>query len=516
MTTQPTIAPSKLHPHPSNPRRDVGDVTDLVASARQLGILEPLVVAPPPEGTPGKAGKADYLVLCGNRRLAAAKKARLKEVPVVIRDDLATLADQVDAMLVENLHRVDLTPIEEGDAYQLRMDLDGLTQKDLAALIGQPRTRISQRLRLAKADTPVRDATHTGQISIDDALAVVAFDDDPVLLASIVEAIGTDDFRFRLNRAKRLREEARQQAALLKRVEQAGIPVLDSMPPGSSYLSHLRIDSTWPSPYDAEWESEHHADCPGRAAVRTSGGPGVAFICTEPQRHSGSPTTDASTPSSGTSSREDIPRLGEETPEEAAEREARQAAEREKRDLAARDRAAAAATRDEFVRDLLCKGGPPGKGIVLTDDVARGRLVDLILDRLSLIGEDAYDNSHDVRWLLQLLTGKEPDLPEGPDHLVLADLVTQHVKDRNLHNLVLVLDVVTHRSAADELSRGYPGDATSWLDALNAYGYTWSTYEREQFRFPRRDGDYELTGYVWTVDGIVDERPPTQAAEGDA
>lgn len=156
---QTTIDPRSISPHPRNPRRDVGDVTDLAASIAAVGLLEPLVVAPwpndlgptpdptcptcgatgkcrTPAGTAAKAWHAprqdlyadgvrvEYVVICGHRRLAAVLTAGAANVPVVVRDDLTTTAAQLEAMLVENLHRADLTPIEEARAYQALLDLD--------------------------------------------------------------------------------------------------------------------------------------------------------------------------------------------------------------------------------------------------------------------------------------------------------------------------------------------------------------------------------------------------------
>lgn len=95
------IETSKIHPHPDNPRKELGDLTELAESIKEQGILQNLTVIP--------EGEEDYLVVIGHRRLAAAKLAGLEKVPCVISDmDHKT---QVATMLLENIQRQDLTAL---------------------------------------------------------------------------------------------------------------------------------------------------------------------------------------------------------------------------------------------------------------------------------------------------------------------------------------------------------------------------------------------------------------------
>ena len=108
-----------LHPNPNNPRRQVCDVADLEASIRSQGIKQPLLVTP--TGETDIDGHAQYRVVIGHRRLAAAKQAGLASVPAIIERMDARREREV--MLVENSQRSDLTPIEEADGYQGLLDL---------------------------------------------------------------------------------------------------------------------------------------------------------------------------------------------------------------------------------------------------------------------------------------------------------------------------------------------------------------------------------------------------------
>lgn len=190
-----------VHPHPDNPRRDVGDVTDLAASIREKGLLEPIVVAHPPTDTTTGGLDPDALVLlAGHRRTAAARAAGLTEVPAIVRADLTTRAQQVETMIVENQHRADLSPIEEAEAFQLLLDL-GETQPTIAARTGLPRRRVRDRLKLHKLPDTARDLVHTGQATITDALAVL--DVDAELRDELLAHLGTPNFDARCQWAKR-------------------------------------------------------------------------------------------------------------------------------------------------------------------------------------------------------------------------------------------------------------------------------------------------------------------------
>jgi ParB family chromosome partitioning protein len=144
---------AELRPNPLNPRGDVDDsgLEELAESIRAQGVLQPLLV------TPGG------VVVAGHRRLAAARMAGLDEVPVVIRD--LDRIQQQEIMLVENLQRQDLSPVEEARAYRQLLDA-GHTTAQLARRIGAPAARINARLVLLKLDEQVQWMFHRGDLPL--------------------------------------------------------------------------------------------------------------------------------------------------------------------------------------------------------------------------------------------------------------------------------------------------------------------------------------------------------------
>ncbi len=155
-----TLEVAKLRVSALNPRRSAGDVSELAASIRRFGILQPLVVAPD--------GNGGYLVLAGQRRLAAAKRAGLARVPCVIRR--LGERDREAAMLVENIQRADLTPLEEATVYVRLMKLHALTQYEVAELVGKSQTHVSLRLAYLRLPKSTIAACERGEISFTEAM----------------------------------------------------------------------------------------------------------------------------------------------------------------------------------------------------------------------------------------------------------------------------------------------------------------------------------------------------------
>lgn len=149
------IEVEKLSEHPQNPRKAVGDVTELADSIKHNGIMQNLTVVPwfsEITGKPADDGKMDgyYRVLIGHRRLAAAKKAGLKKVPCAVLDGL-DLKEQVGIMLAENMQRSDLTVVEQADGIQMMLDL-GDTVSIISQKTGLSETTIRRRRSLNDYD----------------------------------------------------------------------------------------------------------------------------------------------------------------------------------------------------------------------------------------------------------------------------------------------------------------------------------------------------------------------------
>jgi ParB/RepB/Spo0J family partition protein len=153
----------ELAPHPDNVRRSVGDVSELAKSIAGTGVLEPLLVLP--AGDDGR-----HLVVAGHRRLAAARKAKVDTVPAIVRD--LTPAEVIEAMLVENLQRAEITPVEEARAYGRLVELDTKVS-DIARKVGRSQPHVKGRLDLLALPDPVLDLVEAGDVTLSEASELV-------------------------------------------------------------------------------------------------------------------------------------------------------------------------------------------------------------------------------------------------------------------------------------------------------------------------------------------------------
>lgn len=281
------LAVDELVAHPENPRTDVGDVDALAASIRAAGILEPLIV------TTARAFAAEdphlqptnldaYVIIAGHRRVAAAREAGLTTVPCVVREDLVGPAAR-EAMLIENLHREDLTPVEEAQAFdQLR--LLGLSQRQIAERVGCNQSHISKRLDLLKLPPEYRRRIGDS-LTVQDALELAKLADHPGRLKDAIsrkwEPVATA-VRRHLDEI----EGERKAAAAREKLKAEGVKVVKS--PGYSWwgqktqpLAYLRDDGS------LKLSDAEHAAEPCHAAVIGEGHRAgeVTLVCTDPSRH---------------------------------------------------------------------------------------------------------------------------------------------------------------------------------------------------------------------------------------
>ncbi len=138
------IGTEHIHPHPENPRKDLGDLTELVESIKKNGVMQNLTVIPQ-EGSPG-----EYTAIIGHRRHAAAKLAGIAELPCRIIEGMSQ-KEQVSTMLEENMQRNDLTIYEQAQGFQMMLDL-GETEESIAEKTGFSKKTIRHRLNIAKLD----------------------------------------------------------------------------------------------------------------------------------------------------------------------------------------------------------------------------------------------------------------------------------------------------------------------------------------------------------------------------
>ena len=181
------IAVDKLHPHPQNPRKVIGDVTELAESIKANGILQNLTVVP---NNDNWDDKSDFTVVIGHRRLAAAKQAGLTELPCAVVE--MTEKEQLSTMLTENMQRSDLTVYEEAKGCQLLLDL-GDTVAEVAEKTGFSESKIRRRVKLCELDEEAFKESQIRQPTLQDYDRLNQIKDIDTR-NKLLKSIGTNNF----------------------------------------------------------------------------------------------------------------------------------------------------------------------------------------------------------------------------------------------------------------------------------------------------------------------------------
>jgi ParB family chromosome partitioning protein len=173
-----TLPISAMAPHPGQPRRhfDEAALDDLAESISARGLIQPIVVRPHGHS---------YQIVAGERRWRAAQRARLHEVPVIVRE--LTDAETMEIALVENIQREDLNAIEEAEAYSRLIGEFGHTQEALARLVHKSRSHVANLLRLLDLPQPVRQMVVEGSIEMGHARALIGAPDAERLARVVAE-----------------------------------------------------------------------------------------------------------------------------------------------------------------------------------------------------------------------------------------------------------------------------------------------------------------------------------------
>lgn len=174
MVSTSTLNINEITSNKEQPRKtfDETALEELADSIRQHGVLQPLLVRPLTSG--------GYQLVAGERRWRASRLAELKEVPVIIKELSDTEAMEI--AIIENLQREDLNPIEEAEGLQALIDKCGYTQEQVATSVGKSRPAITNALRLLKLPEEVREMAKDGTISAGHARALLAFDNQPMMI----------------------------------------------------------------------------------------------------------------------------------------------------------------------------------------------------------------------------------------------------------------------------------------------------------------------------------------------
>ena len=200
-----TLRLSQIEPNRDQPRKIFSEeaLNELADSIREHGVLQPLLVRPLPGGS--------YQLVAGERRWRASRMAGLQEVPVVIRE-----MDEEQAMeiaLIENLQREDLNAIEEATGYKQLMERYGMTQEQVAKRVGKSRPAIANALRLLNLPQKVMDMVGEGEVSPGHARALLAFDDQD-LIVEIAQKVKTGKYSVRdIERMAKNQDEKKEKAA---------------------------------------------------------------------------------------------------------------------------------------------------------------------------------------------------------------------------------------------------------------------------------------------------------------
>ena len=189
---------SSLAPHPGQPRRhfDEAALDDLAQSIAARGLIQPIVVRPHGHS---------YQIVAGERRWRAAQRARLHEVPVIVRE--LSDAEAMEIALVENIQRQDLNAIEEAEAYSRLIGEFGHTQEALGRLVHKSRSHVANLLRLLELPQSVRQMVIEGALEMGHARALIGAP-DPERLAREVVARGLS-----VRETERLAREAKPESA---------------------------------------------------------------------------------------------------------------------------------------------------------------------------------------------------------------------------------------------------------------------------------------------------------------
>jgi len=187
------LAIDQIDPNPNQPRQVMGDLSELIASIKGKGILEPLVV---------RQIGSRFQIVAGERRYQAAIQVGLTEIPAVIRelDD----AEVIELALIENIQRKDLTAFEEGEALYLLVSRWSYTHEDLASRLGKSRTSITESLAVQSIPEDIKNLCRLADIASKSMLLQIVRQNDPKKMLELVERIarkGTPTTREELRRA---------------------------------------------------------------------------------------------------------------------------------------------------------------------------------------------------------------------------------------------------------------------------------------------------------------------------
>ncbi len=201
------LAPlASIEPDPKQPRTAMGNLSELVQSIRDKGVLEPILVRPiPPEELRSASGGVTLRIISGERRYRAAQEAGLSKVPVIEMD--ISEQEALEIALVENLQRKDLTPFEEAEGYKALADLYGYTHEQISKAVGKSRTVVTESFQILQLPPRVRDIVQALGITSKSVLLEVIKAETEEEMIYLLEAVAKqglsrDDLRRRFRQER--------------------------------------------------------------------------------------------------------------------------------------------------------------------------------------------------------------------------------------------------------------------------------------------------------------------------
>ena len=234
------ISIADLHPHKDNPRKDLGDLSELTESIKVNGIFQNLTVTPRPEG--------GYTVIIGHRRMEAAKLAGLTELPCAVVDmDAKT---QLSTMLLENMQRSDLTTYEQAQGFQLMFDL-GMSAEEISDKSGFAVSTVKKRLKIATLPADDLRAAMDRGGTLEQYIAISEIKSEKEQ-KKLLEEVGGNNFNWRLQKAKNEQERAELLSPILKELSYAKNAPNEAKWGGGGYelVKEVRIKEWMPGDFD--------------------------------------------------------------------------------------------------------------------------------------------------------------------------------------------------------------------------------------------------------------------------
>jgi ParB family chromosome partitioning protein len=189
-----------IEPNPHQPRQHMGDLSELIASVREKGVLEPILVRP---------RGSRFQIIAGERRYRAAIEAGLAEIPCIVRQ--TSDSETMEIALIENLQRQDLSAFEEADGLKILADTYGYTHESMAAKLGKSRSSITEVLSLTAMPEAVRDVCRRADIHSKSLLLQVVRQGEAEKMIALVQRLQQDG-RGTRDDARRLSKQTKGKA----------------------------------------------------------------------------------------------------------------------------------------------------------------------------------------------------------------------------------------------------------------------------------------------------------------